>query len=540
MATNDTLHGGGGNDTIEGGGGSDLISGGSGSDTFSGSIADLHDDTITDFSTGDRIVVSGADLRSLAGQSVSNSLTLGIGSSLTLQGTFAGKFWSAAYDSITGATTLQIDEPLRITAPSSLKARAGATLEVGGIVFSDPDSLATDVLKVTFTSDHPFQSLTVPAGVIATTPAVGASGTIELFGTLSQLSQAVIRYSVPEGENRTIPIEITLDDDDPVSSTAHAVVSVQIADDGPKPVDPNPSPVDPDSRPIYPMVMPNAGGGVDITITDPSQLTASLGTSGIDHVFYSGSGTVILPDTIENVTLTGGTAGVVGNALDNVLRGSIGDNFLQGQDGNDWIHSGAGNDRLEGGTGKDFIFGSAGNDLLEGGSGNDTLKGYTDNDRILGGAGNDLVYGNAGNDRVDGGVGRDLVHGGSGNDWVYGGSGTDTLKGGSGRDAFVFDTKPNKSNNSDRIIDFKAADDRIVLDNAVFTKLGQGSAQGVKIKADMFVIGTKAQDGQDRIIYDRDSGSLYYDRDGTGSAVQVKFAAISNKAKLTYHDFFVV
>jgi Ca2+-binding RTX toxin-like protein len=223
----------------------------------------------------------------------------------------------------------------------------------------------------------------------------------------------------------------------------------------------------------------------------------------VDHVYYSGSGTVTLPDTIENVTLTGGNANALGNLLGNTINGGDGDNVLQGMGGDDRIRSGSGNDRVEGGTG------------------------------------HDQVYGDAGKDRVYGGAGNDKVNGSSGNDWVYGGAGNDMLYGSSGRDRFVFDSKPSK-NNVDKVVDFNAVDDGFYLDHTVFTKLGRSSDQWVKIEADMFVNGTRAQDAEDRIIYDRDTGSLYYDRDGTGSAAQVKFATLMNKAKLSYHDFLVI
>jgi Ca2+-binding RTX toxin-like protein len=288
------------------------------------------------------------------------------------------------------------------------------------------------------------------------------------------------------------------------------------------------------------VVTPNANGGADIVITDPSQLTGDLGTSGIDQVVYSGSGTVILPDNIENLTLTGGNANGVGNDLRNVVRGSAGDNALQGMAGNDWINSGDGRDSIDGGVGADFIFGGSGTDLIDGGSGNDKLQGASGNDQIAGGAGKDSVYGGNGDDRLSGGVGHDRVNGGLGHDWISGGSGNDTLYGGSGQDRFVFDTKPNTISNVDKILDFKPSDDSIYLDEAIFTELGEGSDKGAAIGQEMFVSASRAQDAQDRIIYDQETGSLYYDRDGTGSAAQVKFATLSNKAKLSFHDFFVI
>jgi Ca2+-binding RTX toxin-like protein len=78
------------------------------------------------------------------------------------------------------------------------------------------------------------------------------------------------------------------------------------------------------------------------------------------------------------------------------------------------------------------------------------------------------------------------------------------------------------------------------LDNAIFTKLGRGSEAGVRFKSDMFVEGTRAKDREDRIVYDKKTGALYYDQDGTGSKAQVKIATLTNKTALKYHDFFVI
>ncbi|MBW4953804.1 hypothetical protein KZW03_30345, partial [Klebsiella pneumoniae] len=120
-----------------------------------------------------------------------------------------------------------------------------------------------------------------------------------------------------------------------------------------------------------------------------------------------------------------------------------------------------------------------------------------------------------------------------------GGLGNDKLYGGAGRDAFVFDTRPNKRTNADKVYDFKSRDDSFYLDNKYFTKLGSGSeARPKKFKSDMFIEGKKAQDREDRIVYDKKTGSLYYDQDGTGSKAQVKIATITNKTKLYWHDFF--
>jgi hypothetical protein len=48
-----------------------------------------------------------------------------------------------------------------------------------------------------------------------------------------------------------------------------------------------------------------------------------------------------------------------------------------------------------------------------------------------------------------------------------------------------------------------------------------------------------SQDAEDRILYDRATGSVFYDPDGTGSAVAVRFAVVATKKALTHHDFLV-
>ncbi len=56
----------------------------------------------------------------------------------------------------------------------------------------------------------------------------------------------------------------------------------------------------------------------------------------------------------------------------------------------------------------------------------------------------------------------------------------------------------------------------------------------------MFVKATKAQDAEDRIVYDRKTGALYYDQDGSGSKAQVKIAMLNKNLALTHNDFFVI
>nr|WP_281432989.1 cadherin domain-containing protein [Microvirga terrestris] len=161
-----------------------------------------------------------------------------------------------------------------------------------------------------------------------------------------------------------------------------------------------------------------------------------------------------------------------------------------------------------------------------------TIRGTSRADALRGEAGNDTIYGSTGND---------TLYGEAGNDRIFSGTGNDRLYGGSGKDTFVFDTRLSKSTNVDRVYDFRSADDSFYLDNKYFTKLGSGSlSKPKKFKADMFVEGRKAQDAEDRIVYDKNTGKLYYDQDGTGSKAQIQIATISNKTKLYYHDFYVI
>ncbi|AWM85980.1 calcium-binding protein [Microvirga sp. 17 mud 1-3] len=129
----------------------------------------------------------------------------------------------------------------------------------------------------------------------------------------------------------------------------------------------------------------------------------------------------------------------------------------------------------------------------------------------------------------------DRLVGGAGDDRLDGKLGADKLTGGAGDDVFAFTTKLGKGN-VDRILDFKAGDDMIQLSGKIFAKIGKGH-----LDKGEFRLGTKALDEDDRIIYDRKSGNLFYDKDGSGTAyAAVKFAHVKAKADLSVHDFLIV
>lgn len=162
-------------------------------------------------------------------------------------------------------------------------------------------------------------------------------------------------------------------------------------------------------------------------------------------------------------------------------------------------------------------------------------------ENVVGNSFADTLFGGAGSDRLNGGAGNDDLRGGGGADYLNGGTGKDTLRGDAGKDYFVFDTKLDAKTNVDKIVDFVVKDDTFQLDNLYFKKVGKGTVKKPgKLNSDMFTIGSKAQDAEDRIIYDSKKGYIYYDADGTGSSKAVLFAIVSAKLKMTASDFLVI
>jgi Ca2+-binding RTX toxin-like protein len=135
-----------------------------------------------------------------------------------------------------------------------------------------------------------------------------------------------------------------------------------------------------------------------------------------------------------------------------------------------------------------------------------------------------------------GALGADYLVGGAGNDTLNGGPGNDFLTGSAGKDVFLFTDRLNKSTNVDTITDFSVRDDTIHLDNKVFTKLEK---TGTLSKSN-FVVGTKALDANDHIIYDKKKGYVYYDADGSGKGKAVLFVKVKKGLSLTEKDFRVV
>ncbi|MGO4524145.1 hypothetical protein AB4097_04700 [Microvirga sp. 2MCAF35] len=298
------------------------------------------------------------------------------------------------------------------------------------------------------------------------------------------------------------------------------------------------------------------GAGDDLYFIDSSSdVVVEEAGQGYDTVIAYAS--FVLSDNVEVLKAGGGDfyLSLTGNALSNEIFGNAGANFIDGRDGDDWLYGDGGNDVIYGDNGQDVLYGGMGDDFLSGGEGNDSLYGDVGNDFLDGGGGHDVLFGGNGlnrllgqdgNDTLYGGMdadtllgadGNDRLYGDAGNDSLDGGAGKDTLSGSWGRDVFTFKDKLNAKTNVDTITDFNVKDDTIRLENSIFKKLGKAG----KLKPDFFTIGSKAKDGNDYLIYNKKSGYLYYDADGSGSKSKaILFAKLKSGLSLTDKDFYVI
>ncbi|MDY6982311.1 MAG: hypothetical protein SV422_04420, partial [Pseudomonadota bacterium] len=117
---------------------------------------------------------------------------------------------------------------------------------------------------------------------------------------------------------------------------------------------------------------------------------------------------------------------------------------------------------------------------------------------------------------------------GAGNDVLDGGKGADNLVGGNGGDIFRLSSElvSDPQQGSDTIEDFDVGNDKIALDNAIFTVLGTLGDLNANhlVKDSGLTLG--AHDADDYLLYDTTDGHLYYDADGNGSTERVRIATI--------------
>jgi Ca2+-binding RTX toxin-like protein len=131
-------------------------------------------------------------------------------------------------------------------------------------------------------------------------------------------------------------------------------------------------------------------------------------------------------------------------------------------------------------------------------------------------------------------VAQDIL-GNAGDNRLEGKGGADSLRGFGGADSFTFATALG-ADNIDTIVDFNVADDRFLLSDSIFTELDTGTLSATAFRANTTGL---AQDASDRIIYETDTGKLFYDEDGTGALAGIQFATITANLALTNADFSV-
>jgi Ca2+-binding RTX toxin-like protein len=269
------------------------------------------------------------------------------------------------------------------------------------------------------------------------------------------------------------------------------------------------------------LVVEAAGGG-----SDGVYVALGLGS----YTLNAGSEVEIVSaiDTAANVTFN-----LTGNEYGNTLIGTAGSNTLIGGGGNDILVGGAGHDyyRVE----------DAGDAVLEyAGGGYDAvyvagLSAYTLQEgyeiellSVIDPSATNAV-------NLTGNSLSNTLYGGAGANVLDGKGGADTLVGLAGADIFAFTTFLGGTN-ADLLTGFEHNNDKIALDDAIFSGIGGLGALG----ANAFVAGTAAQDADDRIIYNQANGQLLFDADGSGAGAAVLFATIQGAPTLSASDFQVI
>ena len=289
----------------------------------------------------------------------------------------------------------------------------------------------------------------------------------------------------------------------------------------------------------------NGGGGTDTMIggqgndtyifDSAGDIATEASGQGSDIVFTAVSYTLASNSDVESLATIDFEATTAlnlnGNALANTLIGNDGNNQLDGKSGADVMVGRDGDDKylVDNAADKTFEDASQGYDVVFTGvsvalTNDQEIEGLSSIDwnatyalNLTGNSLNNYLIGNAGTNALDGK------------------GGNDTLQGREGADSYAFTTVLGATN-VDVILGFSAADDTIVLENnGVFTGLSAGA-----LPASAFVVGTAAQDLNDRIVYNQATGQLFFDADGSGAGAQVQFARLDGAPVISAGDFTVI
>ncbi|MCV9961170.1 calcium-binding protein [Pararhizobium sp. BT-229] len=287
----------------------------------------------------------------------------------------------------------------------------------------------------------------------------------------------------------------------------------------------------------------NGGAGSDTLLGGAAAETLNGGADNDAASYAASSAGVTVDLRLSGQQVSSGDAS--GDTLTGIenIKGSIFADILTGDTNDNILNDGG--------------FGTA--DILTGDAGNDSYSVYNAGTAIveIGGEGSDRV--SAGVDYVlasgvsveylnttslqgtratnlTGNELTQLVRGNDGANMIGGGGGNDVLWGMGGADTFLFSSALG-SGGVARVGDFNVADDQIQLDSAIFSTLDLGVLDASAFKDNA----TAPRDADDFIIYNSNTGSLFYDADGGGSAFRaVKFASLSAGLNLSAADFLVI
>jgi serralysin len=264
---------------------------------------------------------------------------------------------------------------------------------------------------------------------------------------------------------------------------------------------------------------------------------------------------------VANLTTQEGTAGdATGDTYSDIenLTGSKFDDVLTGDTDRNVLKGGAGNDKLYGLGENDGLYVGIGTDLADGGTAYDLVsylgvpRGVTvDLDAPAANVGEalgdtyisieaaggtnsaDILRGDEVRNHLWGYKGDDTLDGRAGSDILIGGPGADVLTGGTGNDYFRY---YGESDGGDRVLDFRpVAGDKVQL---AVKHLDTTFVPGALPASGLVSGPTPAPStGASVFLYDTDTGQLFLDLDGTGSAPKVELMTLVGIPPLAAKDF---
>ena len=528
-AMRDDISGLGGKDTLEGFGGNDVINGGDGDDTLYG---DSGDDNLSGDADNDKILGGDGDDRLVGGTGV-NKMEGGNGNDTYVV--------QNVTDTIVEAANGGTED--RIQVYDSYTLAEGANIEV--LAANQP--LDTFDFKLVGNSDdnhiignYGDNTIEGKGGVDTLEGLKGndiyivdnaADVVVEITGE-GTADRVMARVDYTLGKNVNIELFTTTNASGvtAINLTGNALAQEIIGNAGENTLKDGGSAGD--------TLRGMAGDDIYLVYSADTQIIEGSTQGAADRVMSNVSFTLGADVYVEQLTTTNasGNASIdlTGNALSQEITGNAGENTLKDGGGAADVMKGLGGDDT-------YIVYASGTEIVEGaGQGTDdkvlvnvdfvlTNTSQVEHLATTSGAGKAIIdltgnsfaqdiTGNATSNRIDGKGGHDI------------------LNGLGGKDTFVFSSTIGAAN-IDTVADFSAAADTIELENAIFTKLtATGALANGNFRAN--AAGT-ALDANDHIVYETDTGKLFYDADGNGAGAAIQFAVLTGNPVLTAADFVV-